>query len=48
MEGECADERTWGTRRPDVEGKDCDNCMFMAMIDSSRRHKSYNARMLQQ
>jgi hypothetical protein len=19
---------------PDVEGKDCDNCMFMAMIDT--------------
>jgi hypothetical protein len=29
---------------PDVEGKDCDNCMFMAMIDSWRRHKTmYNA-----
>jgi hypothetical protein len=27
------DERTWQTRRPDVEEKECDNCMVMVMID---------------
>ena len=32
MEEVRGDERTWETRRPDVEGKNCEDCMVMVII----------------